>query len=366
VIDFSESLKAKQFFRFTGTPENWLTAIEYMTWGLKREYEDRWKRIQPGDIFFMHSTGNSIFKNAKSGIIGIGVVGPEFSVKENYLWLEEIQKQQNFWPLLVPFSEIYLFSQIPKGESWIAPEPDNINDVRPQIDRLLRNFIPLSRFPEFPKMGAFSSVRMGVAEAILSEDRPLYEYRSERKKQSTIEKPTPLREVKSASESLRYAVTLQAFEDISRRIVKHPSSTFTRDNDLLARAETTHLTILQQLLNVFRKHGYNTMFNHHVDLFAYNEEQSFLVEVKSTENRNFRSQARKGIVQLLEYDYFEIRKFISDEGLKFQREYKLLAPSQVPRDEKYVQFINSIDIGVGIPTLEGINAVGVDLGFTKV
>ena len=48
-MDFTPSLNAKNFFRFTGPPENWLTAIKFMTWGLEEKYLSRWKEIQTGD-----------------------------------------------------------------------------------------------------------------------------------------------------------------------------------------------------------------------------------------------------------------------------------------------------------------------------
>ena len=78
-------LQSKSFFRFTGPPEHWLTAIKYMTWGLVEDLRDRWARIRPGDIFFIHSTQKSAFRNARSGIIGLGVIGPGFSEKQNPL-----------------------------------------------------------------------------------------------------------------------------------------------------------------------------------------------------------------------------------------------------------------------------------------
>lgn len=365
MIDFSLSLQAKQFFRFTGPPENWLTAIKYMTWGLEEKYRDRWGAIQPGDIFFIHSTSNSQFKNAKSGIIGIGVVGPDFSIKESHLWMEEIQQQKNKWPLLVPFSEIYLFSELPEPNIWEAPNPNNAKKTAPLIDVLLRNFIPLSKFPEFPKMGSFSAVKFSVAEKILNDKKPLYEYRADDEPDAFLEKPTALQEVRSAGETLRYADTLKIFDNIRERVVSDAPGTFFRNTELLARAEAAHATILQQLIDVFRKHGYNTLFNRHVDLFAFNERQSVLVEVKSTENRNFRTQARKGIVQLFEYDFFEVRKFVEEKKMNLQQNFKVLVPSSIPADDNYVKFINSLHVGVGISTPSGLNAVGRDLGFTK-
>lgn len=70
-MNFNSALNTKQFYRFTGPPEHWLTALKYMTWGLEAKMESRWKKIQTGDIFFIHSTGpnSSVFPNAVSGII---------------------------------------------------------------------------------------------------------------------------------------------------------------------------------------------------------------------------------------------------------------------------------------------------------
>ncbi len=342
-----------------------MTAIKYMTWGLKEEYKERWQKIQPGDIFFIHSTQESLFKGSKSGIIGMGVVGPDFSIKDNFLWIEEIQKQQNLWPLMVPFSEIYLFSDLPPRNLWEAPEPKNFDKVPELIAALLKDFIPLSRHPKFPKMGSFSAVQLEVAEAILNENKPLYEFRADREVDFVLEKPTELKEVKSASETLRFADTLKVFENIRERIVKDESRPYFRNNELLARAESVHFTILQQMIDVFRKNGYDTMFNRHVDLFAYNDNQSFLVEVKSIENKNFRTQARKGVVQLFEYDFFEVQKFVADKKLTFENQFKLLIPSKTPEDNQYIRFINSLDIGVGLSHQDGINPVGKDFGFSK-
>ena len=199
MIDFSESLRSKKFYRFTGTPENWLTAIKYMTWGLKKEYQERWEKIQPGDIFFMHSTGESIFNKGKSGIIGIGVVGADFSVKESSLWIEELEKKENLWPLLVPFSEIYLFSELPPKNLWEAPEPKNFDKVPALISALLHHVVPLSHHPQFPTMGSFSTVQFSVAESILAENKSLYEYRTETAVAFILEKPTQLQFVKNVS-----------------------------------------------------------------------------------------------------------------------------------------------------------------------
>ena len=214
-------------------------------------------------------------------------------------------------------------------------------------------------------MGSFSSVSKEVAEQILYDHRPLYVYGDDTIGNFLTSKPTRLEPVKSAAETLRYADTLKVFENIKTRIVKEAPGQYMRDNELLARAEIVHSTILQNLINIFRSKGYETRSNKFVDLFAYNEERSFLFEVKSTENKNFRRQARDGLIKLFEYDYFEIRKFIADNKFDFKDKYKILALSRVPGDTRYVDFINDLKTGVAIVGNRSLKAVGSDFGFTK-
>lgn len=370
MIDFRNALNTKQFYRFTGPPEHWLTALKYWTWGLEKRHRERWKNIQTGDVFFIHSTGSqtSAFNNAASGIIGIGVVGFDFSIKETPLWHYEVKNKVNRWPLLVPLTEIYLFSEVSDPATWDSPEPKN--DVRTEklIDQLLANRIPIANIRGFPQMGSFSSVSFDVAKQILFQDRPLYLYsgHSLRGQIKNEEKPSDMSEVHNATETLRSAASLRFLEELNRRMIVKPYSHVTRHNDILARAELTHHTILQELITIFRGKGYATLSNKHVDLFAYNEARSFLFEVKSTENRNFRVQARKGIVQLFEYDYFEINKFKKEKGITFRESYDLLVPSQEPQDTSYIKFINSLDLGVTVVRDQKLIAIGQDNGFSKI
>jgi hypothetical protein len=179
-------------------------------------------------------------------------------------------------------------------------------------------------------------------------------------------KPSDLSEVHDATETLRSAASLRFLGSINQRIIEKPYSLITRHNDILARAEESHYTVLQSLIEIFRKKGYATLSNKHVDLFAHDGKRSFLFEVKSTENKNFRVQARKGIVQLHEYDYFEIEKFKKESELNFDDQYKILVPSQEPKDEKYIDFINFLDLGIAMPAQDGLKVIGKDLGFSKI
>jgi len=179
-------------------------------------------------------------------------------------------------------------------------------------------------------------------------------------------KPTKLEEIKKASESLRYSESLRVFSNIKQRIINKTQISYTKNNELLARAEESHSTILQQLIDIFRNKGYSTRSNKFVDLFAHNDKQAYLFEVKSTTNNNFRSQARKGIVQLYEYDYFEIKRYVEETQLKFQNSYRILVPSTIPQDKNYINFINYLDIGLAVVKDQGIKSVGIDSGFSKI
>ncbi|MBI2355711.1 MAG: hypothetical protein HYV13_00710 [Candidatus Doudnabacteria bacterium] len=348
-MDLSSALNQKQFFKFTGPPEHWLTAIKYFTWGLEAKDKNRkdWEKLQTGDIFFIHSSSGdtSAFPGvAKSGIIGIGVVGFDFSIKNNYLWHYEIKNNVNRWPLLVPLTEIYLFGELPNPANWESPTPANDVATVPLISQLVGNRIPISEIKGFPQMGSFSTVRPEVAQQILFQNRPLHLYTGHSTRGPAIEqKASDLVEVHNATETLRHAASLRFLESIKKRLIIKPYSIVERDNDILARAEASHHSVLEQLISIFRKKGYATLSNEYVDLFAHDGKRSFLFEVKSTENRNFKVQARKGIVQLYEYDYFEINKFKKEKNITFEDQYRILVPSREPTDKKYIDFINYLE-----------------------
>ena len=339
-----------------------------MTWGLEEKHRSRWMEIQTGDIFFIHSTGaqTSYFNNARSGIIGLGVVGSSFSVKDHFLWMKEQEDRVNRWPLLVPFSEIYLFSELPPAASWTSPDFNNTEQTKALISQLLSKYIPLDQVKGFPVMGSISSVSQTVAQQILYDKRTLHVFTSSEEGNIFTTKPTKLTKIDNASEALRYADTLLVFDNIKARTVNESPGIYQKDNEMLARAETVHCSILQNLLDLFKSKGYDTRSNRFVDLFAYNDRSSFLIEVKSTENRNFRSQARKGIVQIFENDYFDISRFKEEQGLHLEEKYRILVPSRMPADENYVAFMNKLEIGIGLVQQDRLVSVGQDFGLSGI
>jgi hypothetical protein len=364
-----EEINKRGLFKFTGPPENWITCMKFMTWGLTEDYEAQWGKIEPGDIFLMHSMStDTIVRNATSAIIGFGVVGTQFSKKEGPLWLREHLEKKNIWPLLVPFSEIYLFSQMIPQEALESPNGKNNEKISEEATDLLKEAILLSSVKGFPQMGSTSSVKAEVVAQIFDLAGKFYLYKSidtASEFTDAITKPLPLNKMESAKDTLRKPTSLSDVEIVKKKTIKVGEVTYAKDNQLLERAEEAHYSTLEKLLNIMKSRGYDVYYNRHVDLFATNHKSSYLFEVKSIENHNFLPQARKGIVQLFEYEYFEVRKFFRDAG-DISNLYKSLVMSRAPSDSSYVEFINNLGTGVATVENTSLKPIGEDLGLSTI
>ncbi len=356
-VDLKKAFFSRNFFRFTGPPENWLTAIKFMTWGLEQKYLQQWKRIEEGDIFLMHSTADSLFvKKLMSSIVGIGVVGGKFNVKEDPLWIQEIQKQESRWPLRVPFSEVYLFSAMPIASSWVAPGMGSDNQVATLITALLKAAIPTRALGggKFPVMGSWSGVKGEMVDQLFSLRTPtLYNevYSSDSQQKFFI--------ARDAGSSVRYVPSLK-FLDGTKLTVRRPKtdwSIFERENVLLERAEESHMEVLQRTMDFFKRRGFDTWSSPHVDLLAESKDTSFLVEVKSTMSENFRPQARRAIGQLFEYEHFDVRRYF-EEKTKSPVVNKVLMVTDNPQDKDYPLFLNTLNIQVAWPKGDRIACYG--------
>lgn len=359
-FDLRKVLFNRNFFRFTGPAENWLTAVKYMTWGLEEKYLDRWKKIKSGDVFLMHSTVESLFqKHPTSSVVGLGVVGGQFRRKDNYLWIHEIQGKVNRWPLLVPFSEIYLFSELPDVSSWEAPGVGDNSKVPSLIAALLKDAIPTRAFGEkFPVMGSWSGVRAEIIDELFSKGKPTL-YEEFYTNQNVTEEPSEFQKVKDADDGLRFVPSLKFLDGEKVKVRKMPGerSVFERDNALLERAEENHSSVLQAAIEFFQKHGFDTWNNQHVDLLAESDDQAFLVEVKSTLSQNFRTQARRAVGQLFEYEHFDIRSYF-EKSKKDKNIAKVLMVTDNPTDTDYTHFLNTLKIRVAWPKGTRISASG--------
>ena len=348
----------KAIYRVTGTPENYLTALRSSTWGFKDDprLRSQWKKLQPGDIIFFHSSQSGsrfLRKNELSSkVVGFGVVGNHFFEGEEPLWIEEFEERKVIYPWRFHFSEVYLFAEVPPIEGWQTQNLSTAEATRNVLRRMLKAGIPLGEMPQFPRMGSYSSIQdPDTKAALLTSTRELFAYRTRDEEEDALpSKHTEMREVDRAEDVVRNGTTLLEFDDIRDRVVRADDGKRQIDVGKLREANRSHTEILRQLLEIFRGRGYTCYQNNHIDLLAISGDRSrsVLVEAKSIENANFIPQARKGIVQLFEYNHFEVAEYKRNHGIRPATEHQLLALSRSPgssQDAKdYLGFINSLKI----------------------
>jgi hypothetical protein len=230
------------------------------------------------------------------------------------------------------------------------------------IKRLLAAGIPLKELPGFPHMQSYSVIKdQAVKETLLTSTRGLYAYRTREEDEDALPtKQTQLAEVRSKKDLLRHTTGLTQFEDIGARVVRMDNGERTVDLRKLQQAESAHADILSVLFDTLESRGYACFKNNHLDLLAVHAEQgrSLLIEAKSNENANFRAQARKGIAQLFEYNYFEMQRFKTQRGLALPHEHQVLAFSQTPADADYLGFLNHLKIRTLVAQAEVITPLG--------
>jgi hypothetical protein len=342
-MNIISQLNIKPFYRVTGTPENFLTALRFSVWGFNNEKS--WNSLEPGDIVFFHSKGSDskFLKSPKPCIVGFGVVGDNFYVDSKSLWIDEYEDGKSY-PYRFSFTEIYLFSQIPINNDWDSTSLKFKENTTHILNKLLEAAIPLNELSGFPIMGSYSSIQnVDVKKALLDSSKELQFYKNKAYPE-VFTKSTQLKEMKTEYETLRYATSLSVFNDIHKKVINKTDVNVTYSLDKLAEAEISHYDIVTYLRSTLMDKGYKVFYNNHIDLFAYDKEQSLLIEAKSIVNENFKWQSRKGIIQLFEYNYFEINKFKRENLLSFNKELKVLATSDAPKDSEYVKFINSLDV----------------------
>jgi 5-methylcytosine-specific restriction endonuclease McrA len=174
-------------WRFTGPPENWITAISLGKWAFNEHNRPLWEKdIRPGDVALFHSTRNSEFSDhPPSSIIGFGYIGEGMTIKNDYWWVQEIRDQQNQWPYVVPLKEIYLFSDITDIDFATPVDRKGPGDVRREIRLLVANAIPVSELntnaialdpncPNFPVNGSASRVNRIYEELILERNQEYF------------------------------------------------------------------------------------------------------------------------------------------------------------------------------------------------
>lgn len=173
-------------WRFTGNPENWITAITRSTWALNENNKGLWEnQIKEGDVVIFHSTAKSDFINATSSVVGLGYVGDGMYKKDELWWIQEIEDNKNYWPYVVPLKEVYLFSDTSKIDFEKSIENKKEEEIIEDIKNLIKKGVPISvlndkakqidnNLPNFPVNGSASGVNEIYENLIIDQENNFY------------------------------------------------------------------------------------------------------------------------------------------------------------------------------------------------
>ncbi len=226
-------------WRFTGPPENWVTALGIKKWALNENNKNLWEnRFESGDIVFFHSTQESGYDNkAISSVIGYGFIGQHMSIKSDLWWVQEVVDKENKWPFVVPLEQITTFSNIETIDFSTPIHEKSSATVLHDIKTLLKNAVHLRDLEKEAKLidpGVGKFPVNGSASRILSQ---VYEDILLRNDHTVFEKKKKLKErvAKNRSdEEIRKRAKMSRGEPV-RRIIA--SAVYDRNADVIEAAK---------------------------------------------------------------------------------------------------------------------------------
>ncbi len=117
--------------------------------------------------------------------------------------------------------------------------------------------------------------------------------------------------------------------------------TYLRNDDAQEKANGLHKKTLRILTECFKNKGLNPKESF-IDLLVENQNKVFIFEVKSIHTDNFTYQTRSAIGQLLQYEYFEVKK---KSNFKDMEIHKGVVYSKEPPKE-FIEFLEAYNLGV--------------------
>src|ERR1035441_2946624 len=176
-----------EIWRFTGNPENWLTAVSISKWALNEHSRGLWERsIRPGDIALFHATAKSDFAaGGSSTVIGFGYVGQPLAKKTDFWWVQEVRDKENHWPYVIPLVETYLFSDITDIDFSVPVDKKTPDQVKKEIAILIADGVTIHNLnaqasaldpecPNFPVNGSASRVNACFGQLIVGRSQDLF------------------------------------------------------------------------------------------------------------------------------------------------------------------------------------------------
>lgn len=179
LLDYFRQNRSKvNIYRCTGPAEHWITTYVKGVWGFNREKRnhDFWKNLREGDLIIFHASRSTISSSNPVGIIGFGIVGKTY-VKDGMFWYTEYKNQENIWPYIVTFSDIFFLGEMKKidntrfinekSDEETMDEIDNITKNRISFDEIKENVVVDGSPYNFPKQGSSSTIKKECEDLLL-------------------------------------------------------------------------------------------------------------------------------------------------------------------------------------------------------
>ncbi|MBT3407640.1 hypothetical protein HN415_03055, partial [Candidatus Woesearchaeota archaeon] len=148
--------------------------------------------------------------------------------------------------------------------------------------------------------------------------------------------------ISPSTERISYNPRILDEQSVSDSPVIRRNTLYSRDNISLERSNRAHTKLINDMVTKLKSYGFDEreiLQTNHIDLFTDKNNKIFLCEMKSLNSTNQTSQIRKGISQLLEYEYFDlVNKKTTKEILKF------LILEKKPDIDEYINFIRYCNI----------------------
>lgn len=139
------------------------------------------------DVVLFHSTKKCGYSNnVNSAVIGFGVVGRQKFQKNENWWIQETTDNENYWPYVFNFENIYLFGDLSKKIDFTIPiQNKKHHQIVREVEALSGSGMTLKSLnykakkveadcPDFPVNGSISGVNHVFEDILFSSERDAF------------------------------------------------------------------------------------------------------------------------------------------------------------------------------------------------
>ncbi|MFC4986831.1 MrcB family domain-containing protein [Saliphagus infecundisoli] len=131
-------------YKTTAPPEYWVASVEYGSISFEHGHEDRWERLESGDVAIIHSRSkpsNPGLGDQPGGIIGVGIFGDKFEKDEPWWWDEHHDGEE--FSMLAKFDRLFLTGDIGAIDTATGISEKTRSDIEQEIAALTVDCLPI-------------------------------------------------------------------------------------------------------------------------------------------------------------------------------------------------------------------------------